>query len=504
MDDIITPRIHPLAGEDFRDIVKIIIGEEIISLTELEVRLCDDYAQEIVIGESKISLINCLWRIDEFFSIVLNDGLIDRSYQATGSMILNRILRGDCFYDVVKISIGEEEIALMQLKRYLRQDVIIDGEAWSVRSIVSFINRYLREYKTAFKDDYEKELKKKRDELRSRLIPDETAKQSLFIDYRRGKLNIGKLIDKNNIDEFTTLRIPAGKLEADADDLIKKRLVLRKKLLEEKKLLVGGEPERYSTPTEFLNEVNQFQKFIERYFLTEEIFGEFGEKFPIESYMRIYDKIRLFDVNQKFGCTYIRDGLGGWMNILAINKSDVNLEESIKNIIPEHFKNPSEKSIEKWGKLKKYLDSLSAKKYVFTSFSEMGCIQYLHFIEFGEAFAFEWHAAPLRKYILTSISDIYSIANRFSDMFWEIYGDTDSLMKSFKCDDDIKPSIVLRGDKCSIEWVEFHTHEGVFQRKYEIDKTILRRNSFDGIAVPGNIKLVNDICHLKVIPKFRY
>ena len=295
----------------------------------------------------------------------------------------------------------------------------------------------------------------------------------------------------------------------------------RKELLER---LFGRDPllpwkpkteSRYSSPIEFLNEANPFQKFIESFFFNDEIFGEFGEKFPIKSYMsNIYDMICLLEDNQKFRCTYTRDGLGGWMNILAINKGEGNLEDSIKHIISEHFRSPSEKSynkeLEQFGKLREYLDSLSAKKHIYTSFSEMGCLQYLHFIEFGEAFAFEWHAAPCRKYVLTSVSDIQSIYSMFkggSNIIWKIIGDVEILLESFRCDDDLKPIIVLHDDKCFIKWVEFHTHEGVFQRRYELDKTMLRCNSLEGIhefAVPSNIKLVNDITHLRMIPLFRY
>lgn len=315
---------------------------------------------------------------------------------------------------------------------------------------------------------------------------------------------------------------------ADDDEILaKRRKKLREKLMRNENIpfetdgnnpILPWEPQsetRYLSPIEFLNEANQFQKFTERFFSTDEIFGEFGEKFPIKSYMsRIYDMIRLLEDSQKFRCTYTRDGLGGWMNILAINKGEENLEASMKHIVSEHFKSPGEKSYnketEQFGKLIEYLDSLSAKKHIYTSFSEMGCLQYLHFIEFGEAFAFEWHAAPRRKYVLTSVSDIQSIYNRFkgdSNICWKIIGDAESLLKTFKCDDDLKPTIILRDDKCSIEWVEFHTHEGVFQRRYELDKTMVRCNSHEGInefAVPSNIKLVNNITHLRMIPLFRY
>ena len=309
------------------------------------------------------------------------------------------------------------------------------------------------------------------------------------------------------------MKIPKCKMASNEEYLKRKREELREKLMRNETVSFRSETEsKYKSPIEFLNEVNQFQEFIERFFWTDEIFGEFGENFPIKSYMSIYDMIRLLENSQKFRCIYTRDGLGGWMNILAINKDEGNLEDSMKHIVSEHFKNPSDKykEREQFGKLREYMDSLSAKKRIYTSFSEMGRLQYLHFIEFSEAFAFEWHAAPCRKYVLTSVSDIHSIHNRFkggSDICWKIIGDAENLLKSFKCDDDLKPTVVLHDDKCSIEWVEFHTHEGVFQRRYELDKTMLRCNSLEGInefAVPSNIKLVNDITHLRMIPLFRY
>jgi hypothetical protein len=156
-----------------------------------------------------------------------------------------------------------------------------------------------------------------------------------------------------------------------------------------------------------------------------------------------------------------------------------------------------------------YLDSLSAKKHVYTSFTEMGCLQYLHFIEFGEAFAYEWHAAPCRKYVLTSISDIYSIYNNLKSHNRFEYNEEqlENLIKIFKCDDNCKPTIVINSDNCSIEWVEFHTHKGVFRRRYEIEKNKLRdecNHRHYEYAVPGKIIRVNDKTLLRMVPKFRY
>ena len=571
MDNPVIPMIHPLAGEDCSDKVKIVFGEDTIGLTEFGTRLCDEYGGEIQIGESKRLLIDCLRKIEEFLSIILNDGCFDASYQLIGSKILDRILSGDRFYDEVKFLIGEEEIALMQLKRYLLQDmfprtIVINGENWVFRSILNTIQNCLREYEKVYEDLYknqvEEELRKKREELKNRLLigepvpfcidengiiqhKEETEELETKVD-NPISLKGDRLIGTSQTDEILSQssdeqqddaldvamcnqRIAAKKSDYDKElEKERKELLVDKERKELLERVFGRDPllpwkpkteTRHSSPIEFLSEANQFQKFIERYFFDDEIFGEFGEKFPIKSYMsNIYDMIRLLEDNQKFRCTYTKDGLGGWMNILAVNKGEGNLEDSIKQIISEHFKKPGEKSYNKetwqFGKLIEYLDSLSAKKRVYTSFSEMGCLQYLHFIEFGEAFAFYWHAASRRKYVLTSVSDIQSIYNRFKgdsnklcNKLWKIIGNAESLLKSFKCDDDLKPTIVMRDEKCSIGWVEFHTHEGVFQRRYELDKTMLRCNSDEGInefAVPSNIKLVNNITHLRMIPLFRY
>lgn len=352
-------------------------------------------------------------------------------------------------------------------------------------------------------------MKKRRAELSRRLKNGET------IAFGEG----GKIVDFDSDEAIGN--IPPGKFSAmvDDDEMKKKREELRKRLLgvDSAYAILPWKPNvetRYLNPIEFLNDVNQFQKFVERYFYGYEIFGEFGEKFPIMSYMRIYDTLKLLKSNYKFQCTYTRDGLGGWMNILAIDESeDGCVVAQIKDIISEHFKDPEDKQydlvIEQFGKLRLYLDSMSAKKHVYTSFSEMGCLQYLHFLEFGEAFAFEWHAAPCRKYVLTSISDIYSIYNglKSGKRFRYSEAHLEGLLKLFKCDDDLKPTIVMYENKCSIEWVEFHTHRGIYQRKYEIEKVMLRCENLHGIdeyAIPTNIKLVNDTTHLIMMPLFRY
>lgn len=182
MDNPVIPMTHPFAGEDCSDKVKIVFGEETIDLTEFGTRLCDEYGGEIQIGESKRLLIDCLRKIEEFLSIILNDGCFDASYQLIGSKILDRILSGDRFYDEVKFLIGEEEIALMQLKRYLLQDmfprtIVINGENWAFRSILNTIQKCLREYEKAYEDLYknqaEEELRKKREELKRRLLTSE-------------------------------------------------------------------------------------------------------------------------------------------------------------------------------------------------------------------------------------------------------------------------------------------------------------------------------------------
>ena len=273
---------------------------------------------------------------------------------------------------------------------------------------------------------------------------------------------------------------------------------------------------RYLTSLQFLEEVNKFQNYIEEYFRHDEIFGEFGEKFPIESYMeRIYDMIQLPQSRLKFKCAYTRDGLGGWMNILALNKSKAtSIYNNIKNVISSDNKEPTtphwRRREESLSRLRLLLASLSAKDQIYTSFSEMGCLQYLHFIEFSEAFAFEWHAAPRRKLVLTSISEIQKIYSDLKGSRPRFDFDEDkleNLLTIFKRDEDLKPSIVMLDNKCTIEWVEFHTHSGIFQRRYEIDKSLLPckgLNDISDYAVPTNVRLVGDIAHLSMRPLFMY
>lgn len=273
---------------------------------------------------------------------------------------------------------------------------------------------------------------------------------------------------------------------------------------------------RYLTSLQFLEEVNKFQNYIEEYFRHDEIFGEFGEKFPIESYMeRIYDMIQLPQSRLKFKCAYTRDGLGGWMNILALNKSKAtSIYNNIKNIISSDNKEPTtphwRRREESLSRLRLLLVSLSAKDQIYTSFTEKGCLQYLHFIEFSEAFAFEWHAAPRRKLVLTSISEIQKIYSDLKGSRPRFDFDEDkleNLLTIFKRDEDLKPSIVMLDNKCTIEWVEFHTHSGIFQRRYEIDKSLLPckgLNDISDYAVPTNVRLVGDIAHLSMRPLFMY
>lgn len=303
---------------------------------------------------------------------------------------------------------------------------------------------------------------------------------------------------------------------SEFDEAIERRLK-RMLSVDDNDELPPGAPKvesQYMRPVDFLNEVNQFQKFIDRYFEIPEIFGEKGEKFPIISYMKIYDLIKLLRSNLVFHSTYTRDGLGGWMNILAIEKNErADINNKIRHIIPEHYKSPESKSydveMKQFGILRRYLDSLSAKKYIYTSFSEMGCLQYLHFMEFGEAFAFEWHAASRRKYVLTSISDIYKICNELKSTEFFLYNEEqlENLLRKFRNDEDIKPDIVMRGDKCSIEWVEFHTHDGIYYRKYELTMAMLRCYNHIGFvecAVPDKIKMVSDTPYLILTPRFKY
>ena len=309
--------------------------------------------------------------------------------------------------------------------------------------------------------------------------------------------------------------MPRIKMDSEAEKLQRAREELRERLLLHEPISLRSKTEsKYQSTIEFLNDVNQFQKNIELYFYLDEIFGEFGENFPINSYMRIYDMLNLCESNLKFRCIYTRDGLGGWMNILAINESKEGcIETHIKDIISEHYKNPLEKSydieIEQLGELRMYLDSLSAKKHVYTSFDEMGCLQYLHFLEFGEAFAFEWHALFCRKYVLTTVADIHSIYKdlKSTGSFRYNKEDLESLLKTFTCDEDLKPTVEMCDDKCSIEWLEFHTHEGIFQRRYKIEKAMLNcpdHHGIDEYALPINVKLVNDTTLLRMTPLFKY
>lgn len=97
-------------------------------------------------------------------------------------------------------------------------------------------------------------------------------------------------------------------MDTDDEMLRHKREKLRKLLLDMDSNWTPLKPRtesRYENPMDFLNNVNQFQKFVERYFDYRELFGEFGENFPVMSYVRIYDMLKLLESFEslRFRCT---------------------------------------------------------------------------------------------------------------------------------------------------------------------------------------------------------
>ncbi len=305
-----------------------------------------------------------------------------------------------------------------------------------------------------------------------------------------------------------------NKQEISKEEVLRlKREELKRKL--SKRYLVNLYPKtesQYSAPIEFVKEVNLFQHYIERFFYNGEIFGEDGEKFPIESYMRIYDMIQL-NAGFLLKCAYTRDGLGGRMNILA-SQQEIELKVLKQNLLTEYSNTSLSRSYdlmwEQFDILQRYYDSLSAKKNIYTFFSEMGCLQYLHFYEFAEAFAFEWHSAPCRKYVLTSVSDLKEIANNLKKCegrFAYRSETLEDLVKMLNRDEFFCPIFYFSENHCTIEWIEFHTHSGVYRCKYEIGKRMLTRQHLDKIsveAISDGVKQIEKESLLSIHPMFRY
>ena len=192
------------------DKVKIILGEEAVSLTDFGERLLRDVSSEILIGETRRNYISCLKIINEYLSYVLQGN----AFNMTANNILDRILSGDLFYDEVRLVIDEETVSLKQLKRLpIHRHIIVKGECYLfgrvLLSIQSVLTEFGKEYEILYPDLTEETVKRKREELRRRLN---------YVD-ERVVIVPNRIESSENVDGEDTLRIPNERFGGSEDSI---------------------------------------------------------------------------------------------------------------------------------------------------------------------------------------------------------------------------------------------------------------------------------------------
>ncbi len=222
------------------DEIGIILGKEVVSLTEFGERLIRDMSDEIPIGESSYKRIDCLRSIEEFIYVILalDDWFIydfahdmNHRYRA----ILSHIMEGDRFYDEVKLVFGKIEIGLMQLKKQpIHRGIEINGKPYLFDRVLRSIQRCLLEYQSAYYELYkdfndlkrEDELKRKREELRRKLMhgeditiaKNEDGELPFQIDEREMVVPNNAESSEND-DGEDTLRIPKERFGGSEDSI---------------------------------------------------------------------------------------------------------------------------------------------------------------------------------------------------------------------------------------------------------------------------------------------
>lgn len=256
----------------------------------------------------------------------------------------------------------------------------------------------------------------------------------------------------------------------------KRREELRKALLGIKKVKLASpnfknrriKPE---TPTTFLKKVNDFTNWLRNY-----DYNDMVNKFPVETYMHnVYNLINLNGDNLRFQYVYNQYMMGTLIKIIVAG---------------EDYKNEVYMSFENFDRI---YGPLSAINHVYSPFSEMGCIQYLHFSIFGGIF-------PFGGRVLTSVSDVYSIIST-AEPTYRIVNERQVLnvLSRYKTDEDLEPFVVMHEDKCIIQWTEADS-QGIHYCKYELDKGV---NAY-GEFTPVNARLISReyILQLQLIATF--
>lgn len=273
------------------------------------------------------------------------------------------------------------------------------------------------------------------------------------------------------------MTIPAAKLASD--DAVKKlRQELRKKILnfsdEEKKkererlryALLRGAKVRFEriTPISFINRINEFQILLDK-IAPYDLFDENGKFLLLKPYLNKYDLLKPAYSEREFDSFYFRDGLGGYPYIL-LKDENINIKNEIDKIFDSYDNH--------WAavyKAEEFLNKYVAWQSVYPSDEPMGYLQLLHFKQFGSNFAHEWHACGMKGYVIVShkqLEEAYHVLTSnsgfsYSQVQWEI-------LMNHK-DDDIEPVIEFDAYTCTIQWIEYYTHSGVYRCSYRISRT---------------------------------
>ncbi|MCL2289574.1 MAG: hypothetical protein FWC34_02555 [Bacteroidetes bacterium] len=177
-----------------------------------------------------------------------------------------------------------------------------------------------------------------------------------------------------------------------------------------------------------------------------------GSTFDINSYMQLYSLIRVQDTNKVFDCFYNggRYSSGGHPIIFVKGK-----EQKIKEIIEEygHASIPKEYDF---------------RNQITTEDSPMGYLQLLYLHEFGESFALYWHEYYYEKYVIISKTHMREMADYLKD--GDFFSCNKLVLLRLLNNNKFEPKIKLTNDYCIIEWIEIHTHSGIYRCKYKINR----------------------------------
>ena len=282
------------------------------------------------------------------------------------------------------------------------------------------------------------------------------------------------------------------------------RRKLRKQKCMKQEVAIKHQSDRQKVSTLLINEHNQYKSeknFIEKIHEVQVglseidrkiVFGSNGTSFDIASYMRFYDLVKLKDASQKIECYYLDDGIGGRPYIMATDKTG----SIYKNIKPLYAACKQSHNLSGFSKIDTLLKSHSAKSCVIADDTPMGYVQLLYFCEFGDNFSLFWHAASGDKYVVTSQDQVLNQAKIWESDHYEYslihfqkhsFGFMkDSLMnmndlielknRDFErlkaiTDSDLEPIIEMDENYCYIEWIENHTHDGMYKCKYQISRS---------------------------------